>query len=48
MLMHQQDNTLDSIAGVVGTLKHQASLMGHEVMEQVSYVFLFSGGIPFT
>ena len=36
--MQQQDTTLDSIAGVVGTLKQQAAVMGHEVMEQVSYV----------
>ena len=40
MIMQQQDNTLDSIAGIVGTLKNQASLMGHEVMEQVSHVLL--------
>jgi hypothetical protein len=35
-IMERQDTTLDSIAGVLGTLKDQAHTMGREVVEQVS------------
>ncbi|GAA99508.1 uncharacterized protein L969DRAFT_86768 [Mixia osmundae IAM 14324] len=35
MLMHEQDRTMDSIGGVVGTLKEQASIMGQEIFSQV-------------
>ncbi|KAH9836334.1 syntaxin 6, N-terminal-domain-containing protein [Rhodofomes roseus] len=33
MIMHQQDQTLDSIGGTLSTLAEQAGLMGREILE---------------
>jgi syntaxin 6 len=35
MIIEQQDRTLDSISGVIGTLREQAGVIGHEVLDQV-------------
>ncbi|KAF8656314.1 hypothetical protein AX16_002616 [Volvariella volvacea WC 439] len=38
MLIHEQDRTIDSIAGTLHTLAQQASLMGQEIEEHHEYV----------
>ena len=38
LMFEEQDRTLGSIAGVIGTLREQASVMGREVFEQVGCV----------
>src|SRR3984957_4868043 len=41
MMIQEQDRTMDSIAGRLSTLAHQAGLMGQEIGEQVEWVFFF-------
>ena len=38
LMFEEQDRTLGSIAGVIGTLREQATVMGREVFEQVGSV----------
>jgi syntaxin 6 len=35
MMVREQDRTMDSIAGTLSTLAHQAGLMGREISEHV-------------
>lgn len=40
MMIREQEHTMDSIAGTLGTLAQQASLMGQEINEHTEYVLL--------
>lgn len=41
MMIRQQDQTIDSIAGTLSTLAEQAGLMGREIVEHNEYVSTF-------
>ena len=41
MMIRQQDQTIDSIAGTLSTLAEQAGLMGREIVEHNEYVLMF-------
>ena len=38
MIMHQQDQTIDTISGTLNTIQEQAGLMGREINEHNEYV----------
>lgn len=38
MIIQQQDQTLDSMAGTLDNIAQQASLMGTEIEEHIEYV----------
>ena len=40
MMMQQQDQTMDTIAGTLSTLAEQAGLMGREINEHNEYVVI--------
>jgi len=48
MMMHQQDRTMDSIAGTLTTLARQAGLMGQEIIEQVEMLDDLESGVDET
>ena len=39
MMMRQQDETIDTIAGTLNTIHEQAGLMGREIGEHNEYVY---------
>lgn len=40
MMIQQQDQTIDTIAGTLNTIAEQAGLMGQEIVEHNEYVTL--------
>lgn len=40
LMVHEQDRTIDSIAGTLNTLAQQAGLMGREIEEHNEYALM--------